>query len=100
MVTDIKHGNLYDVCVLCMLFVVPSTATLWQTLLVHYGEHIGSCTAVRLFQVIIRCSVSLSCCFHQLCHFSARCTRIKRHMVLNVGGGGGGGYKYASCDIT
>ena len=30
------------VCILCMLFIVPSTAAaLWQTLFLHYGEHIA-----------------------------------------------------------
>ena len=38
MVTDIKHG-------LCIVFCVcyrrTPTAALWQTLLLHYGEHIA-----------------------------------------------------------
>ena len=99
MVTDIKHGNLYDVCILCMLFVVPSTAALWQTLLVHYGEHIGSCTVVRpvskmpvfcLIELLLPSALSLQCSMYQ---------NKKTHGPQRWGWGRRG-YKYASCDIT
>ena len=47
-----------NVCILCMLFVVPPTAALWQTLLLHYGQHIAKLRDVMAEHVAVRQAIS------------------------------------------